>query len=273
MRALSACTLALLAMSTAAVAPAQSYPDTSRPAATVEADLARIRSDIETVKAQLVQVLRLLSERPAGAGAPVAPSGPLRTRVADSPSLGRAEAPVTIVEFSDYQCPFCQRFAATTLPALKAAYVDSGRVRYVFRDHPLDQLHPQARKAAEAAHCAGEQGKYWEMHDALFANQRAMAPAQLAEHARAIGADAAAFSSCLESGRHAARVERDLADGAAAGVRGTPYFVIGRTGADGIVEGMPIRGAQPIEVFRRAIEAALAQDTLASRKRSPGGTP
>ena len=189
-----------------------------------------------------------------------------RAGVADAPTLGRADAPVTIVEFSDYQCPFCQRFFATTLPELKREYIETGKVRYVFRDFPLE-MHAQARKAAEAAHCAGEQGKYWEMHDVLFQNQRALAPPQLADHARLVGLDGATFDACLSSGRHAARVDRGLADGAAAGVQGTPGFVIGKTTSGDVVEGTPIRGAQPLERFRQIIEQLLADP------RAPSATP
>jgi protein-disulfide isomerase len=248
--------LMLLAM--ASSARAQVPRDTARDLTAVRAELERIKADLEIVKSQLAQVLRLLSQRPTQGAA--APSGPVRASVAGAPFLGRADAPVTVVEFSDYECPFCQRFFATTLPALKRAYIDSGKVRYVFRDYPLDQLHPRARKAAEAAHCAGDQGKFWEMHDILFQNAKALSPPQLAEHARAVGLDGAAFDECLASARHAARVERGLADGAAAGVRGTPAFVIGRTksGSD-VVEGTPVRGAQPLETFRRLIEQALTQ--------------
>ena len=158
-------------------------------------------------------MLRLLSQRSAQGG--VAPSGPVRTSVADAPSLGRADAPVTLVEFSDFQCPFCGRFFATTLPALKQDYIDTGKLRYVFRDFPLDQLHPNARTAAVAAHCAGEQGKYWDMHDVLFQNQRALAPPQLAEYARAVGVAGPEFEQCVASGRYAPQIERGLTDGAA----------------------------------------------------------
>ena len=240
---------ALMILALASPARAQAPQDATQ-------DLTAIRADLEAIKSQLAQVLRLLSQRPAQGG--VAPSGPVRASVADAPTLGRADAPVTIVEFSDYQCPFCQRFFATTLPALKQEYIDAGKLRYVFRDFPLE-MHAQARKAAEAAHCAGEHGKYWEMHDRLFQNQRALAPSQLAEHARAIGLEGAEFETCLSSARHAARVERGLADGAAAGVQGTPGFVVGRTKAGDVVEGTPIRGAQPLEAFRRVIEQMLTQ--------------
>src|SRR5437867_7147997 len=146
-------------------AQAQASQDTQRDLSAIRTDIVRIQMDLDAVKNQLGQVLRLLSQRPAQGGVTV--TAPVRTSVTDAPVLGRNDAPVTLVEFSDYQCPFCQRFFATTLSALKKHYVDTGKVRYVFRDFPLDQMHPQARKAAEAAHCAVEQGKYWEMHEVL----------------------------------------------------------------------------------------------------------
>jgi protein-disulfide isomerase len=251
-------TLAALALVSPSPAQTQVPKDTTPDLAAVRAELARIQGDMETVKRQLAEVLRLLSQsqRPAqGAAA----AGPVRASVAGAPSLGRADAPVTVVEFSDYQCPFCGRFFATVLPALKSEYIDAGKVRYVFRDYPLEQLHPQARKAAEAAHCAGDEGRYWAMHDALFQNQRALTPPQLGEHARALGLDSTRFAECLTSGRYAAQIERGLADGAAAGVQGTPGFVIGRTKAGDVVEGTPVRGAQPVEAFRRIIDRLLAQ--------------
>lgn len=248
---------ALMSISLASSAWAQAPQETPRDLTAIKADLERIKADLEAVKSQLGQVLRLLSQRPVQGGG--TPSGPVRTSVADAPMLGRPDAPVTLVEFSDYQCPFCQRFFATTLPALKQEYVATGKVRYVFRDFPLDQLHPQARRAAEAAHCAGEHGKYWEMHDVLFQNQRALALPQLAEHARTVGLDGAKFEECLASGRQAARVARGLADGAAVGVQGTPSFVVGKTQPGGVVEGTPIRGAQPLETFRRIIDQTLAE--------------
>jgi protein-disulfide isomerase len=225
----------------------------------IKADLERIKADLESVKTQLGQVLRLLGQQRQAQGAPAQPVTPVRASVADAPVLGRADAPVTIVEFSDYQCPFCQRFVANTFPAIKKDYIDTGKVRYVFRDFPLDQIHPLARKAAEAAHCAGEQGKYWPMHDVLFQDSKALAVPQLGEHARKLGLDAAKFDECLSSGRHAARVEKGLSDGAAVGVQGTPTFVVGKTRPGDVVEGMLIRGAQPLDNFRRALDQALAE--------------
>jgi len=216
----------LMILALASSVRAQAPQGAPRDLTAIEADLAQIKADLAAVKNQLGQLMRLLSQRPADGR--ITTSGPVRTSLGDAPMLGRADAPVTLVEFSDYQCPFCQRFFATTLSALKKHYVDTGKVRYVFRDFPLDQMHPQARKAAEAAHCAVEQGKYWEMHEVLFQNQRTLAPPQLAEYARTVGVDGSKFDECLSSGRHAARVERGLAEGAAVGVQGTPTFVVGR---------------------------------------------
>ena len=247
----------LMILALASSVRAQAPQGAPRDLTAIEADLAQIKADLAAVKNQLGQLMRLLSQRPADGR--ITTSGPVRTSLGDAPMLGRADAPVTLVEWSDYQCPFCQRFFATTLSALKKHYVDTGKVRYVFRDFPLDQMHPQARKAAEAAHCAVEQGKYWEMHEVLFQNQRTLAPPQLTVHARTVGVDGSKFDECLSSGRPAARVERGLADGAAVGVQGTPTFVVGKTKPGDFVESTQIRGAQPLEMFRRIIDQTLAE--------------
>jgi len=220
----------------------------------IKSDLEQIKAELEAVKDQLGQILGLMQQR----GAQIAP-GRVRARVADAPVLGRPDAPVTLVEFSDYQCPFCQRFYSSTLSVIKRDYIDTGKVRYVFRDYPLDRIHPQARKAAVAAHCAGDQGKYWEMHDLLFQNQQALDLPQLSDYARRLGLDGATFDACLGSDKHAARINKDVADGTAAGVQGTPEFVVAKTSPGDSVEGMPVRGAQPLDVFRQLIDQLLAQ--------------
>jgi protein-disulfide isomerase len=137
-------------------------------------------------------------------------------------------------------------------------------VRYVFRDLPLVQIHPHAFKAAEAANCAGEQGKFWEMHNLLFENIRALAPANLTQHAQTVGLDAAKFAQCLESGRHAAEVRKDMADANAAGVAGTPGFIIGianpKNPRDPNVRIFrSFTGAQPYATFKSVLDAALAE--------------
>ena len=145
------------------------------------------------------------------------------------------------------------------MPTIETEYVKTGKLQYVVRDFPLEAIHPHAFKAAEAAHCAGEQGKFWEMHYRLFANQAQLAPNQLGGHAQAVGIDGKKFDDCLSSGRHTARVKKDLAEGERAGVRGTPtMFLAVRQDGDARprVIGV-IRGAQPLASLKDAIEKAL----------------
>jgi protein-disulfide isomerase len=162
---------------------------------------------------------------------------------------GDADAPVTIVEFSDYECPFCERFYSQTLGQIREEYVDTGKVKIVFRDYPLP-FHAQAQKAAEAAECAGEQGKYYEMHDLLFEKGVAGGVSSFKGFASEIGLDTSAFDSCLDSGEMAAEVLRDMQDGQAAGVQGTPGFII---------NGQLVSGAQPFSAFKQVIDAELAK--------------
>ncbi len=136
---------------------------------------------------------------------------------------GDPKAPVIIVEFSDFQCPYCKT-AQTTLKNILTKY--NGRVKLAYRDFPLREIHPQAQTAAEAARCAGEQGKFWEFHDALFADQSNQKEADLAAHARTLGLDEKSFQSCLGSGKYTPKVEEDLQDGSRVGITGTPGFFI-----------------------------------------------
>jgi protein-disulfide isomerase len=163
---------------------------------------------------------------------------------ANDPVIGPPDAPVTIVEFSDFQCPFCSRIGPT-LDQIREAYGD--RVRIVFKDFPLS-IHPQAQAAAEAAQCALEQGKFWEYHDKLFANQRALGPDNLKQYAADLALDATAFNACLDSGRHKDGVLQDMADGQRWGVTGTPAL---------FVNGRFFSGAQPFEAFRDVIDEEL----------------
>ena len=170
------------------------------------------------------------------------PRVPVET--AGSASRGPDNAPVTIVEFSEFQCPFCRR-VAPTVREIEARY--RGRVRLVFRHFPLAR-HKEAPKAAEAAECAREQGRFWEMHDVLFENAERLSVADLKQHARTAGVEGAAFDACLDSGRHEARVRKDLADAQSYGASGTPMF---------FVNGRLVSGAQPYAVFARVIDEEL----------------
>ena len=172
-----------------------------------------------------------LAEEMPGVVEPAAPAAaPTPASIApadDALILGDPNAPVTVVEFSDYQCPFCARHFQETWPRLKAEFVDTGRVRFVFKDYPLTDIHPQAPKAHEAARCAGEQDAYWTMHDRLFAGQAEWASrsdhvAIFKGYAAELRLDTVAFDECLDSGRWTGAVNADLAEGAGLGVQGTP---------------------------------------------------
>ncbi len=163
----------------------------------------------------------------------------------DDPAKGPQDAPVTMVIFSDFQCPYCAR-VVPTLHRLTDQY--GNKLRVVFRDFPLLQIHKDAAKAAEAATCAAEQGKFWEMHDKLFENQGALQVEALKKRAAELSLDTAAFDSCLDSGRHAAEWQQDTADAQRYGVTGTPaVFVNGRL----------LSGAQPFEGFAQVIDEEL----------------
>jgi protein-disulfide isomerase len=165
---------------------------------------------------------------------------------ANNPAKGPAGAPVTVVEFSDFQCPYCAR-VTPTLKKLEEAY--PGKIRIVFRDLPLLNLHKNAGVAAEAAQCANDQGKFWEMHDRLFANQAKLTAPELKEHAVAIGLQAEPFNQCLDSGKYTAEWKKDSEEATRLGLSGTPAFFI---------NGRLLSGAQPYESFVQVIEEELA---------------
>jgi protein-disulfide isomerase len=164
---------------------------------------------------------------------------------AEGPSRGPANAPITIVEFSDYECPYCSRAEESVKKVLEAY---KGKVRVVYRDFPLP-FHSKAQKASEAALCAGDQGKFWEMHEKLFANQQALDVPQLKDHAKTLGLDGGKFEKCLDSGEKAKVVEASKKAGEDAGVSGTPAFFI---------NGRMLSGAQPFEKFKEVIDSELA---------------
>jgi protein-disulfide isomerase len=161
--------------------------------------------------------------------------------------MGRKDAPITIVEFADYQCPFCRQFNSTVFARLKKDYIDTGKVRFVSRDLPLD-FHPNAFPAAEAARCAGEQNKYWEMRDALIARADNLVPEAIVGYAVQLGLDQPRFHACIENKTFSTSIRADADEANAAGITGTPSFVIGPTSA-GYVEGEKVIGALPFESF------------------------
>ena len=181
------------------------------------------------------------------AAAPQAPSTPVNVSVDDDPSLGKKDAPVTIVAFEDFQCPFCGRLNTDVVPQLIEKYVKTGKARYVYRDYPLP-FHQFAQKSHEAGECADEQGKFWEMHKELYANQNALDVPNLKTYAGKIGLNQSKFDQCLDSGGYKEEVAKDYADGSAAGVSGTPTLFI---------NGRIVVGAQPLASFTAIIDEEL----------------
>lgn len=172
----------------------------------------------------------------------------------DDAYLGVESAPVTIIEFSDFQCPFCRKFWKETFPQLRRAYIDTGKVRWVFRDFPLP-FHAGAIPAAEGAECAREQGKFWAMHDVIFTEQGQQGSGTIPftaddvkRWAAKIGLNADTFNPCLDAGKYRPEIAKDIADGKAAGVNGTPAF---------FVNGRPVVGAQPFAAFKVVIDEEL----------------
>lgn len=191
---------------------------------------------------------------------------PVNVELGDSPVKGKANAPVTIVEFSDYQCPYCGRFFNETLPSIQKNYIDTGKVKFVYKDFPLG-FHENAQKAAEAARCVREQKGdigYFKMHDKLYGNQENLSVENFKKWARSLGANGEKFDSCLDSGKFASAVKADLDYGQSIGVSGTPAFFI---------NGQMLSGAQPYSVFEQVIKAALGASGSATPKPSATASP
>jgi protein-disulfide isomerase len=169
--------------------------------------------------------------------------------------LGRPDAPLTMIEFTDLQCPFCNRFATTTFDQLKKEYIDTGKVRFISRDFPLD-FHPQAMPAARASRCAGDQGKFWELRIALVKNASQLSPAFITQQAASLKLDMKQFDTCTKGTEYDSAISKDMTEGAGFSVNGTPTFFVGKTTAQGF-EGFRIVGAQPFAVFQQRIEGLL----------------
>ncbi|MFQ6134450.1 MAG: DsbA family protein [Nitrososphaerales archaeon] len=197
-----------------------------------------------------------------GSSPSVLPASPSRVQISldDDPTLGDVNAPVVLIEFIDFQCPFCRRFYTETFADLEDEYVKTGKVLFVVRDFPIESIHPSAQKSSEAVECADDQGMWREMHDKIFDEQNRLglgtiqfSVEDLKEWAAEIGLDMDTFNGCLDSGKYEQEVQQDFEDGVAAGVTGTPYFFIGNPESGYI----SIVGAQPYSVFKQIIESEL----------------
>ena len=227
----------------------------------IRQELDALKKEQEAIRRELQDLRRLIvaQQQQQQPSAPPPPPLPASVDISKEKSRGSQNARVAIIEYSDYQCPFCARYVTQTYPEIDKAYIQTGKVRYVFRDLPLN-MHPHAFKAAEATHCSGEQGKYWEMHDRLFANQRLLAPEELTKHAEALGLKVPEFQQCLNSSRFAEDVKGDIMQADVAGINGTPSFLIGVIEPNSSKVRVTDRlvGARSFAEFQAAIDKAIA---------------
>ena len=227
-------------------------------------EIESVKESLKTIQKDLQEIKALLQSRPAAAPQNVV------LDLGTNPTKGDRNARLTLVEFSDYQCPFCGRHVREVLPQIDKEYIETGKLKYVFMDLPLESIHKSAFKAAEAAECAGEQGKYWPMHDRLFGNQKALEP--WAAHAEAIGLDAAKFEECMATARSAAEIRQDMAQAQKAGITGTPAFYLAYTdpGSSKVKSVTALKGARPFADFKVAIDGLLAEPPKAAPEKKAG---
>ena len=220
----------------------------------LEATQLRVLRELESISTQLADG----RVAPAGLrrGSPPPPAIPSSAQsVADAATKGSRDAAIVLIEYADFQCPYCGQFARRILPEIERRYVSTGKLRVVFKHLPLQEIHPGAVMAAETAECARQQGKFWQVHDALFADQR-LDEASLVEKARTNGVGLEQFAECVR-GNGGARVKQDLAAARALGLAVTPTFLIGRdVGGDVKVEQI-LTGVREVDVFAEAIESLL----------------
>ncbi len=256
------CGLVLLGFLTACTGQAQSQSNDD-----LKKEIQSLKEGQQAIQKDLQEIKKLLAARPAAAAIPEQAMNAVIS-VDGVPFKGDKNAKVTLVEFSEFQCPFCGRHVRDTFPQLDKEYIQTGKVKYVFRDLPLESIHKNAFKASEAAHCAGEQGKFWEMHDRLFANQNSLEPAMLTGHAQAIGVDAKKFQACLDSGKYAAEIRKGIAEATKYGITGTPTTVIGLTQPNDktIKVVKVIRGAQNISAFKEALDSLSSEKAPIEKK-------
>lgn len=222
-------------------------------------EIQALKQGQEQMQKDLADIKKLLQD-----GARAAPGqqgfSPKDIQLGDVAYKGENDAVVTLVEYSDYHCPYCKRHATTVMPALTESYIDTGKVRFVMREYPIPNLHPRAEAASEAALCAGDQGNYWGMHDALFNDQKATTDESFQAMAAGLDLDEAAFSECMSSDKHKGQISADQIEGQKMGVSGTPSFVLGLTDPDDpskVHLTKFIRGAQSLTAFSAAIDDLL----------------
>lgn len=229
-------------------------------------ELAQMRKEIDELKEgqrQMLEQLReLRGDDPLKRVAPAKPQVPFDLTINPNPTevKGNKGARIAIIEFSDFQCSYCLSYVTQTFPQIDKDYIKTGKVKYIFRNLPLTSGHPNAFRAAEAAHCAAEQGKFWEAHDRFFAHQNTLNPNDWPQHAQALGLDTAKFNQCLTSGKYDDDINTDIEDAQRVGINGTPAFLIGVVAPDGskINVRKLMMGAEPYNSFKQALDELLS---------------
>jgi protein-disulfide isomerase len=226
----------------------------------LQTEIAALKAGQEAMQKDLAEIKTLVQQ-----GAPAAPAAAPAFReqvvsIGAAPFKGEATATVTLIEFSDYQCPFCGRHYKQVMPKIVSDYVDTGKLKYVMFEHPISSLHDNAYNASLAALCAGDQGKYWEMHNIMFDNQKELEVDKLKSYAVTIGLNAAEFNTCLDTKKYEKQVNSDLAIADGLGVEGTPGFAIGLTDPKDPSKATLsayIKGAQAFDKFKANIDQLL----------------
>ena len=263
--------MAAVLVATAAAAPRGEQAAKSDDPQALQKRIAALEAGQQAILKELQEIKALLASRsapplpaaPASPSASPGPAAPVPIAIVNSASHGAADAKLTIVEFSDFECPFCGRYSRETYAQIQREYVDTGKVRYVFRNLPLENSHPQAFGAAVAGECARTQGKFWEMHDRMFANQRALTPPLLTKTAESLGLNLAAFQACVAGEAATKKVRQDMADAAVLGANATPMFYIGVVEKDGRLRAIRrVQGAKVFQVFKSVIDPILASPEL-----------
>lgn len=225
----------------------------------IKKELAAIRAQQAAMQRDITAIKNLLMSQ-AGGGK-LGPQAPSSINIAGRPSKGSEQASLIMVEFTDFQCPYCGSYVSTIFPSIERDYINSGKIRYIVKNLPLQQIHPNAYQAAVAAMCAADEGRFWQMHDRLFANQRQLGADQLEKYADQAGVDRRKFKSCVAGHAHDAIIREDMDEATQSRIGGTPAFMLATANADGttVTPGRIIIGAQPYSTFKSAIDALLAK--------------
>ncbi|HLY61893.1 MAG TPA: thioredoxin domain-containing protein [Terriglobia bacterium] len=246
--------LGILLLSLATVSPASAKDRAKNQTAITKEQADAILNELKQIH------LLLADQQKAGTiGANPAPP-PVRVKLSEGGySLGRLDAPLTLVEFSDYQCPFCEQFQAKTFQELRKNYIDTGKLRFVARDLPLD-FHTHALPAAQAAWCGGEQGKYWEIRDVLAKHPNQLEPDAILDYGRQLGLDMPRFRTCMDKQEFLPQINKEIAEAQTLGISGTPSFVLGKTDKSGI-EGTLLVGTMPYTSLDEKMRDLLSPET------------